>query len=91
MKSKPNGTIRILTGAQLQRTIGATHWTVCMARKRKLDPYTSLFVDRHGKERCRFRRMGLSCYLPHPSAKGYQEAYRRALEGLAPSAPLEPR
>jgi hypothetical protein len=29
-----------------------------MARKRKLDPYTSLFMDRHGKERCRFRRNG---------------------------------
>jgi integrase len=58
-----------------------------MARKRKLDPYTSIFVDRHGKERCRFRRFGFSCYLPHPSVKGYQEAYRRALEGLAPSAP----
>jgi integrase len=58
-----------------------------MAKKRNLDPYTSLFVDRHGKERCRFRRGGLSCYLPHPSAKGYRDAYRRALEGLAPSAP----
>jgi integrase len=58
-----------------------------MARKRKLDPYTSIFVDRHGKERCRFRRRGMSCYLPHPSAKGYQEAYRRALQGLAPSEP----
>jgi integrase len=53
-----------------------------MARKRKLDPYTSIFVDRHGKERCRFRRRGMSCYLPHPSAKGYRDAYKAALAGL---------
>lgn len=58
-----------------------------MARKRKLDPYTSLFVDRHGKERCRFRRGGFSCYLPHPSAKGYREAYRRALASLPQPRP----
>jgi integrase len=60
-----------------------------MPRKRKLDPYTSLFVDRHGKERCRFRRKGLSCYLPHPSAKGYRAAYERALEGLLPDRPRD--
>src|SRR5690349_6453407 len=64
----------------------ATRWTDFMARRRKLDPYTSLFVDRHGKERCRFRRHGRSVYLPHPSAKGYREAYERALQGLAPTA-----
>lgn len=57
-----------------------------MVRKRKLDPYTSIFVDRHGKERCRFRRLGFSCYLPHPSTKGYGEAYRRALDGLPATA-----
>jgi hypothetical protein len=61
-----------------------------MARKRKLDPYTSIFVDRHGKERCRFRRLGLSCYLPHPSAKGYQEAYRRRWRAF-PSGPERTR
>lgn len=58
-----------------------------MARKRKLEPYTTIFVDRHGKERCRFRRRGFSCYLPHPSVKGYADAYKRALEGFAPSQP----
>lgn len=63
-----------------------------MARKRKLDPYTSIFVDRHGKERCRFRRHGLSCYLPHPSAKDYAAAYKRAVEGFAPGqSRAEPR
>lgn len=50
-----------------------------MPRKRKLDPYTSIFVDRHGKERCRFRKGSVSCYLPHPSAKGYSDAYEAAL------------
>lgn len=53
-----------------------------MARKRKLDPFVSLFVDRHGKERCRFRRRGFSCMLPHPSAKEYRAAYKAALEGV---------
>lgn len=53
-----------------------------MARKRKLDPFVSLFVDRHGKERCRFRRGAFSCPLPHPSAKEYRVAYKAALEGV---------
>lgn len=56
-----------------------------MARKAKTDPFVSLFVDRHGKERCRFRRRGVSCYLPHPSDAGYRQAYRAALAGLAPT------
>jgi len=58
-----------------------------MAKKRNLDRYITLFVDRHGKERCRFRRGAFSCYLPHPSAKDYRRAYKRALEGLAPDKP----
>jgi integrase len=62
-----------------------------MVRKRKLDPYTSLFVDIRGKERCRFRRNGLSIYLPHPSAKGYRTAYEEALGKSAGLIPLEPR
>lgn len=53
-----------------------------MARKRKLDPFTTLFVDRHGKERCRFRKGPFSCYLPHPSTRDYRAAYNAALEGL---------
>lgn len=57
-----------------------------MARKRKLDDFVSTFVDRHGKERFRFRRHGFSAYLPHPNSKEYPEAYRRALEGLQPQA-----
>lgn len=62
-----------------------------MVRKRKLDPYTSIFVDRHGKERCRFRRNGLSRYLPHPSAKGYREAYAEALGQSDGAVPFEAR
>lgn len=49
-----------------------------MARKRKLDDYVSVFVDRHGKERFRFRRGPFSCYLPHPSDRLYREAYEAA-------------
>lgn len=49
-----------------------------MAKKRKLDPYVSVFVDRHGKERFRFRRDGFSTYLPHPSDKLYKQAYEAA-------------
>lgn len=51
-----------------------------MARKRKLDPGVSVFVDRHGKERFRYRRAGYDCYLPHPSDKLYAQAYKSALE-----------
>jgi hypothetical protein len=51
-----------------------------MARKRKLDKHVSVFVDRHGKERFRFRRDGYSVYLPHPSDKLYPQAYKAALE-----------
>jgi len=50
-----------------------------MARKRKLDNHVSVFVDRHGKERFRFRKDGYSVYLPHPSDKLYAEAYKAAL------------
>lgn len=62
-----------------------------MARKRKLDPYTAIFVDRHGKERCRYRRSGFSCYLPHPSAKDYRQAYEEAQLKAQGSIPIAPR
>jgi integrase len=55
-----------------------------MARKRKRDPYTSIMVDRHGRERCRFRRAEVDCYLPHPEAPEYRAAYEAALAGTAP-------
>lgn len=50
-----------------------------MARKRKLDEFVSVFVDRHGKERFRFRRAGYSVYLPHPSDKLYKAAFDAAM------------
>jgi integrase len=50
-----------------------------MARKRKLDPGVSVFVDRHGKERFRYRKGAFSVYLPHPSDKLYRQAYEAAL------------
>lgn len=62
-----------------------------MARKRKLDPYVSVFVDRHGKERFRFRRNGLSCYLPSPTTKEYRGAYEDAKLRAMGSIALTPR
>jgi integrase len=59
-----------------------------MAKKAQRDPFVSLYVDRHGRERCRFRRRGFSCPLPHPSTREYKEAYRRALASLPPE-PVE--
>lgn len=53
-----------------------------MPRKAKLDPYVSSFVDRHGKQRFRFRRDGKSLYLPPPGSKDYKEAYSKALVGV---------
>jgi integrase len=38
----------------------------------------SVFVDRHGKERFRYRKGAFSCYLPHPSDKLYEAAYAAA-------------
>lgn len=55
-----------------------------MARKRRLDKGVTIFVDRHGKERTRFRLSGISCYLPHPSTPEYQEAYDQARSGVIP-------
>lgn len=61
-----------------------------MPRKRKLDPYVSSFVDRHGKERFRFRRDGGSRYLPPPGTKEYREAYSEALNGVSGLARAKP-
>lgn len=58
-----------------------------MARKRKLDPFVSSFVDIRGKERFRFRRGRVSRYLPPPGSREYREKYNEALAG----APLEQR
>jgi integrase len=62
-----------------------------MARKRKLDPYVSVFVDRHHKERFRFRRNGVSIYLPSPSSKEYKAEYELALAKAKGTAPITPR
>lgn len=53
-----------------------------MPRKRKLDRYVSSFVDRQGKERFRFRRQGVSVYLPAPGSETYRAAYEQALSGF---------
>lgn len=53
-----------------------------MPRKRKLDKWVTAFTDRHGTERFRFRRDGVSIYLPPPGSDEYKEAYRKACNGL---------
>lgn len=55
-----------------------------MARRRKLDKGVTIFVDRHGKERTRFRLRGVSCYLPHPATPEYRAAYDQAFSGVKP-------
>lgn len=55
-----------------------------MPRKRKLDKYVTATVDRHGKERYRFRKGAMDFYIAPPGTKAYAEAYKRALEGFAP-------
>jgi integrase len=55
-----------------------------MARMRKLDKGVTIFVDRHGKERTRFRLQGMNCYLPHPATPEYKEAYQQAISGTKP-------
>lgn len=62
-----------------------------MARKRKLDPFVSVFVDRHGKERFRYRRNGYSEYLPHPSSAEYRQAYETANLKALGSLPITQR
>lgn len=49
-----------------------------MARKRKLDPFVSAFIDIRGKERFRFRRAGVSRYLPPPGSPEYKAEYALA-------------
>jgi integrase len=62
-----------------------------MAKKARQDPFTSLYLDRHKKERCRFRRNGYQCSLPHPSSKEYRAAYELAMGRAKGAIPLEPR
>lgn len=53
-----------------------------MPRKRRLDPYVSSFVDRHGRERFRLRKGGITRYLPSPGAQDYRAAYDAALDDV---------
>ena len=61
-----------------------------MPRKRKLDRYVSVFVDRYCKERFRFRRLGVSIYLPPPGSEEYAAAYAKALGGSGVSGRAVP-
>lgn len=64
-----------------------------MPRKRKLDPYVTSFVDRHNKERFRFRKGELSFYISPPGTPAYKAEYAKAMEGFAPQkrANVRPR
>lgn len=57
-----------------------------MARKPRYDKGVSVFVDRHGKARARFRLKGVSCYIPHPSSPDYKVAYKNLMQGILPRA-----
>ncbi len=56
-----------------------------MARKRVLPKYVTSSIDRHGKERFRFRRGALDFYIAPPGTKAHKEQYERALAGFAPA------
>jgi hypothetical protein len=52
-------------------------------KRNGLPQYVTVFVDRHGKRRYRFRRIGgLSCYLPEPTDVAFKAAYRQAMRGV---------
>lgn len=62
----------------------ATRPTSCMARKRKLPDYVTAVVDRHGKERYRYRRSGLDFYLKDLDSPETKAILKKAAEGIAP-------
>lgn len=47
-----------------------------------LPKFCCLTIDRHGKQRIRFRRAGFSAYLPLVASKEFPAAYAAALEGV---------
>jgi integrase len=55
-----------------------------MARKRKLPPGVTAVVDRHGKERYRYRRKGIDFYLKDLDSHDSKDALKRAAEGIVP-------
>lgn len=56
-----------------------------MARQRKLPPGVVAVVDRHGKERFRYRRKGLDFYLKaHPHSREGKEVIAQADKGILP-------
>jgi integrase len=56
-----------------------------MPRKRNLPKYVTPVIDRHGKERFRFRHGGMDFYIAPPGTKEHKETYERALQGFAPA------
>lgn len=48
-------------------------------------PFASPYKDRHGKERWRFRRKGVTVSLPgRPGDEAFEAAYAAALAGRPP-------
>lgn len=58
--------------------------TSYMARKRKLPPYVTAVVDRHGKERYRYRRKGLDFYVKDLDSAETKRILKEAAEGIMP-------
>jgi integrase len=63
----------------------ATRLTNCMVRKRKLPEGVTAVIDRHGRERFRYRRKGLDFYLKaHPQTREGQAIIKQAEQGIMP-------
>jgi integrase len=69
-----------------------------LAKKRLLPRFVSSFRDRHGKERCRFRKVGSASYYFEQlfGTEGFREEYRRCLDSIPTSkavrrTPVTPR
>jgi hypothetical protein len=55
-----------------------------MARRRELPKHVTAVVDRHGRERFRYRHKGLDFYLKDPFSREAKEILANAERGIAP-------
>jgi integrase len=56
-----------------------------MARQRNLPEGVTAVIDRHGKERFRYRRKGIDFYLSvHPQSREGREIIKKAQQGIVP-------
>lgn len=67
-----------------QCRLGQILGTWQLAKRRLLPKYVSMFLDRHGKERCKFRKVGCKTYnFTHPyGTSAFTEEYRRCIDSI---------